>query len=160
MDDFTEAQFDALAVLQQKIDVGYIRQVTGNDYIAALDSGDAIASIGWSGDVLALGRKFGFSIPESGGMIWADNMLIPSVATHKADAERLMNYYYDPLVAARLAAWVQYVCPVQGAQEAMQTSIQTSSMTRGSSRPRNFWSRHRSSCASAQNSESSTPTGS
>ena len=120
MDDFTEAQFDdTLAVLQQKIDEGFIRQVTGNDYIAALDSGDAIASIGWSGDVLALGRKFGFSIPESGGMIWADNMLIPSVATHKANAERLMNYYYDPLVAARLAAWVQYVCPVQGAQEAM-----------------------------------------
>ena len=120
MDDFTEAQFDdTLAVLQQKIDEGFIRQVTGNDYIAALDSGDAIASIGWSGDVLSLGRKFGFSIPESGGMIWADNMLIPSVATHKANAERLMNYYYDPLVAARLAAWVQYVCPVQGAQEAM-----------------------------------------
>lgn len=52
-------------------------------------------------------------------MIWADNMLIPSVATHKANAERLMNYYYDPIVAARLAAWVQYVCPVERAQEAM-----------------------------------------
>jgi len=120
MDDFTEEQFDAtLAVLQQKIDEGFIRQVTGNDYIAALDSGDAIASIGWSGDVLALGRKFGFSLPESGGMIWADNMLIPSVATHEANAERLMNHYYDPEVAARRAAWVQYVCPVEGAQEAM-----------------------------------------
>ncbi|MBT5500999.1 MAG: spermidine/putrescine ABC transporter substrate-binding protein [Actinobacteria bacterium] len=120
MANFTQEQFDeALEVLVQKVDDGFIRQVTGNDYIAALDSGDAIASIGWSGDVLALGKKFGFSIPDSGGMLWADNMLIPSVATHKSNAEKLMNYYYDPVVAARLAEWVQYVCPVAGAQEAM-----------------------------------------
>lgn len=46
-------------------------------------------------------------------------MLIPSIATHKTKAEQLMNYYYDPVVAARLADWVQYVCPVVGAQEAM-----------------------------------------
>jgi spermidine/putrescine transport system substrate-binding protein len=120
MSNFTAQQFDAaLEVLVQKIDEGFIRQVTGNDYIAALDSGDAIAVIGWSGDVLGLGQKFGFGIPDSGGMLWADNMLIPSVATHKSNAERLMNYYYDPVVAARLAEWVQYVCPVAGAQEAM-----------------------------------------
>ncbi len=121
MSNFTSQQFDeALEVLVQKIDEGFIRQVTGNDYIAALDSGDAIAVIGWSGDVLGLGQKFGFGIPDSGGMLWADNMLIPSVATHKSNAERLMNYYYDPVVAARLAEWVQYVCPVAGAQEAME----------------------------------------
>lgn len=121
MSDFTTEQFDqTLAVLQQKIDEGFIRQVTGNDYLAALDSGDAIASIGWSGDVLALGEDFGFSLPDTGGMIWADNMVIPSVATHKANAEALMNHYYDPVVAARLAAWVQYVCPVDGAREAMR----------------------------------------
>jgi spermidine/putrescine transport system substrate-binding protein len=121
MANFTDDQFNqALDVLVQKVDEGFIRQVTGNDYIAALDSGDAIASIGWSGDVLALGKKFDFGIPESGGMLWADNMLIPSVATHKANAEKLMNYYYDPMVAARLAEWVQYVCPVEGAQEAME----------------------------------------
>ena len=120
MANFTEPQFnETLGVLQRKIDEGFIRQVTGNDYIAALDSGDAIASIGWSGDVLALGKKYGFAIPDSGGMIWADNMVIPTVATHKANAEKLMNFYYDPEVAARVAAWVQYVCPVSGAQEAM-----------------------------------------
>lgn len=120
MSDFTPAQFDdTLAVLRKKVDEGFIRQVTGNDYIAALETGDAIASIGWSGDVLALGEGFGFSLPESGGMIWSDAMVIPSVATHKKNAEILMNYYYDPIVAARVAAWVNYVCPVQGAQEAM-----------------------------------------
>jgi spermidine/putrescine transport system substrate-binding protein len=121
MSDFTDDQFtQALDALSRKVDEGQIRQAMGNDYIGALSSGDAIASFGWSGDVLALGDQFDFSMPESGGMVWADAMLIPSTATHKANAEHLMNYYYDPVIAARLASWIQYVCPVQGAQEAMK----------------------------------------
>ena len=31
-----------------------------------------------------------------------------------------MNYYYDPEVAAQVAAWVNYLCPVEGAQAAME----------------------------------------
>jgi len=46
-------------------------------------------------------------------------MLIPAPATHKANAEQLIDYYYDPAVAAQVAASVNYICPVQGAQEAM-----------------------------------------
>jgi spermidine/putrescine transport system substrate-binding protein len=118
--DFTDAQFDeTLAVLQGQVDSGQIRQVTGNDYISGLDSGDLIAVLGWSGDVLALGDDYGFALPESGGLIWADSMIIPTVAPHKANAERLMDFYYDPEIAAQLAAYIQYVCPVAGAQEAM-----------------------------------------
>jgi spermidine/putrescine transport system substrate-binding protein len=46
-------------------------------------------------------------------------MLIPNQARHKANAEAWMNYYYDPKVAAELAAWVNYICPVEGAQQEM-----------------------------------------
>ena len=31
-----------------------------------------------------------------------------------------MDYYYDPAVAAQVAAWVNYVCPVEGAQAEME----------------------------------------
>jgi len=31
-----------------------------------------------------------------------------------------MNYYYDPTVAAQVAAYVNYICPVEGAQAAME----------------------------------------
>lgn len=117
---FTDAEYDqTLALLQAQVDSGQIRQVTGNDYIGGLDSGDLIAVMGWSGDVLALGADYGFALPESGGLVWADSMIIPSASPHKANAEALMDFYYDPVVAARLAAWIQYVCPVSGAQEAM-----------------------------------------
>lgn len=118
--NFTKEQFEqAIEALAQQVDSGQIRQVTGNDYIGALEKGDVVAVIGWSGDLFALGDEFGFGLPESGGMLWTDNMLIPALASHKKNAEKLMNYYYDPVVAAKVAAYVNYICPVQGAQEAM-----------------------------------------
>ena len=47
-------------------------------------------------------------------------MLIPSTATHKKNAEAVMNYYYEPEIAAEVAAWVWYISPVKGAREAME----------------------------------------
>ena len=119
--NFTDEQFNqAISALTEQVDNGQIRQVTGNDYIAALESGDVIAVIGWSGDVFALGDEFAFEIPESGGTLWTDNLLIPALAAHKKNAEQVMNYYYDPTVAAQVAAYVNYICPVEGAQAAME----------------------------------------
>ena len=118
--NFTDDQYSqAIELLAQQVDSGQIRQVTGNDYIAALESGDVIAVIGWSGDIIALGEEFAFSIPETGGTLWTDNMVIPALAQHKKNAEMIMNYYYDPAVAAEVAAYVNYICPVEGAQAAM-----------------------------------------
>jgi len=41
------------------------------------------------------------------------------MAQHKKNAEELMNFYYDPAIAAQLTAYVQYICPVKGAKEEM-----------------------------------------
>ena len=57
-------------------------------------------------------------IPEGGGTLWNDNFLIPVGSPRKANAEALINYYYDPVVAAEVAAWVNYITPVVGAKEA------------------------------------------
>lgn len=113
----------ALAVLDEKISSGHIRQVRGNSYTQDLVSGDAVAVIGWSGDITALNYenddRFEFRIPEAGGTLWSDNLLVPVGSPHKANTEKLIDYYYDPEVAAQVAAWVNYITPVQGAQEAM-----------------------------------------
>ncbi len=119
-DNFTEADFDnAIALLQSKVDDGTIRQVTGNDYKTAMASGEVIAAIAWSGDMLNDPTTYGFNIPESGGTLWTDNMLIPVQAAHKKNAEAWMNFYYQPDIAATVAAYVNYITPVAGAQEAM-----------------------------------------
>jgi spermidine/putrescine transport system substrate-binding protein len=125
--DFTADQFgNAIDVLDKQLSSGQIRQVKGNSYKEDLISGDALAVIGWSGDITQLnaenGDKWEFAIPEAGGTLWSDNMLVPVGSPHKANAEALMNYYYDPEVAAEVAAYVNYICPVKGAQEAMAAS--------------------------------------
>ncbi len=122
--DFTDDQFGAaLAELEKQVESGQIRQVVGNSYKEDLVSGDALAVIGWSGDITQInfesGDRWEFALPDSGGTLWSDNMMIPIGSPHKTNAETLMNYYYDPEVAAQVAAWVNYICPVQGAQEAM-----------------------------------------
>jgi len=114
----TEDQFmNAVDFMEGKISDGWIRGVKGNEYAEDLTSGDATAVIGWSGDMFILASenegKFDFAIPESGGTISSDNFVIPYTVTAdaKANAEKLINYYYDPAVAAEVAAYVNYVCP-------------------------------------------------
>jgi spermidine/putrescine transport system substrate-binding protein len=123
----TEDQFmNAVDFMEKKIADGWIRGVKGNEYAEDLTSGDATAVIGWSGDMFILKAenegKFDFAIPDSGGTISGDNLMIPSTASAegKANAEKLINFYYDPAIAAEVAAYVNYVCPVKGAQAEME----------------------------------------
>lgn len=112
---------NALDKLDKARSDGQIRAFTGNEYINDLAAGNIAACIAWSGDVAAAeDENLVFLPPEEGMMIWADNMLIPNKSSHKANAEEWINYYYDPEIAARLAAYVWYVCPVNGAQAEME----------------------------------------
>jgi len=78
----------------------------------------------WSGDVLTLlvpdqkpDQDFQWALPKEGGMLWTDNMVIPKGSPNKAQAERWIDFYYEPTNAATIEAWVNYVCPVAGAKE-------------------------------------------
>jgi spermidine/putrescine transport system substrate-binding protein len=122
-DDFTDDEFGAATErLKKAVDSGQIRAFTGNEYAQDLAKGNVVACEAWSGDVIQLqfdNPDIKFVAPEEGLSIWSDNMLVPNKAAHRANAEALMNYYYEPQVAAELAAWVNYICPVSGAQDAM-----------------------------------------
>ena len=120
---FTKDQIaNGMAEVTKRIADGNIRRVKGNAYMEDLKSGNAIAGIVWSGDLFILRAETGnenwqFVIPDSGGTLWSDNMMIPITSTHRRNAMALMDYYYRPEVAAEVAAYVNYVCPVMGAQE-------------------------------------------
>lgn len=122
--DFTEDEWqEALDRLEEIVASGQIRQFTGNDYTRGLANGDIVAAEAWSGDIIAMqydNKDIKFVKPSEGLSLWSDNMMVPNKADHLGNAQQLMNYYYDPEVAARLAAWVNYICPVQGAEEAME----------------------------------------
>ncbi|MEV4444447.1 MULTISPECIES: polyamine ABC transporter substrate-binding protein [Streptomyces] len=118
---FTDDDFDAAtARLQKAVDKGQIRRFTGNDYTSDLTKGDLAACVAWAGDVVQLkadSPDVDFIIPESGYLTSTDNMLIPNKARHKTNAERLMDYYYEAGPAAQLAAYINYVCPVDGVKD-------------------------------------------
>jgi spermidine/putrescine transport system substrate-binding protein len=122
-EDFTDDEFGAACDrLQKAVDSGQVRAFTGNEYAQDLVKGNVVACEAWSGDVIQLqfdNPDIKFIAPEEGLSLWSDNMLVPNKATHKTNAETLMDYYYQPEVAAEVAAWVNYICPVAGAQEAM-----------------------------------------
>ncbi|MGH1522658.1 ABC transporter substrate-binding protein [Leifsonia sp. L25] len=117
-DDYNKA----IDTLTQKVNDGQIRNIKGNSYLNDLKSGDTLAAICWSGDITQLNAEAGdnwqFAIPEAGGTLWSDNFVIPIGSPRKANAEKLIDYYYEPEVAAEVAAWVNYITPVQGAKEA------------------------------------------
>jgi spermidine/putrescine transport system substrate-binding protein len=114
----------ATDTVQAAVDSGQIRRFTGNDYAQPLANGDLAAAFAWSGDIVQLlpdNPKLKWAIPESGGMIWTDNMLIPTGGSAPT-ASTYMNFVYDPVVAAQIAAYVNYVTPVKGAKEELAKS--------------------------------------
>ncbi len=118
--DFSEDEFTAaIESLQGYVESGQVRRFTGNDYIDDMKSGDVVACEAWSGDVINLlgGGKYKWVPPEEGFAIWTDNVLVPNKAEHKANVETMMDFYYDPVNAAKLSAWNYYFCPVAGAQQ-------------------------------------------
>lgn len=99
---------------------GQIRAFTGNDYIDDLVSGNYAACVGWSGDVLQLGKdapNIRFVVPEEGGTLWSDVMVVPKGAKNVDAVAKWVDFVYDPVQAAQITAYVQYLSPVKGVQE-------------------------------------------
>jgi len=112
---------------------GQIRRFTGNDYQNDLLTGNLAACIGWSGDVAQLALEnpdLRFLVPESGGVRWADVMLMPKGARHQEEVARWLDWVYDPVEAARIAAAVQYISPVEGVREILALDPATAALAR------------------------------
>lgn len=118
---FTDADFDgAIGRLQKAVDKKQIRRFTGNDYTADLSKGDIAACVAWAGDIIQLqadNPDIEYAIPAAGYITSSDSLLVPAQARHKTNAEKLIDYYYEPPVAAQLAAYINYVCPVDGVRD-------------------------------------------
>ena len=87
----------------------------------------------YSGDLVQLqadNPELEFVYPEEGAMLFTDNMMMPGEREHPYAAETMMNYVYDPAVAAKIAAYVNYITPVKGAKEILARPTRSSRTTR------------------------------
>jgi spermidine/putrescine transport system substrate-binding protein len=105
-----------------------VRNFYSQNYIQGLATGDLWASMAWSGDIFqqnlsgkAIGSELEFVIPSEGGLLWTDNFLILKGAKNPVSAMELMDYYYQPKVAAEVTEWVNYICPVPSAQKVVES---------------------------------------
>ena len=113
----------AVDKVQQEVDSGQVRGFTGNEYLKDLPKGDSWVIFGWSGDAVQLkadNPNIDFVLPESGGMLWTDNMQIPVGAPEAYTAEKLIDFFYQPEIEAPITEYVQYICPVNGVKEVIQ----------------------------------------
>ncbi|AEM81737.1 polyamine ABC transporter substrate-binding protein [Streptomyces violaceusniger] len=120
-EDVTADDYDAaLARIQKAVDRGQIRRFTGGEYTGDLGQGDLAACVAWAGDLVQLQLdkpQVEFAVPDAGFMTSTDNLLVPNKARHKKNAERLIDYYYEPKNAAKVAAFINYQCPVDGVRD-------------------------------------------
>ncbi|WP_137119976.1 polyamine ABC transporter substrate-binding protein [Segeticoccus rhizosphaerae] len=97
-----------------------VRKFYEQDYVEALANGDIWVCQAWSGDIFQSnlsGTKLEFVIPKEGALLWTDNFLILKYAENPVDALMLMDFYYEPKVAAMVAEWVNYITPVPSAKD-------------------------------------------
>jgi spermidine/putrescine transport system substrate-binding protein len=127
--DPTKASLDQIMAAIDKIDEaqksGQIRRFTGNDYANDLTKGNLWLAMAYSGDLVQLqadNPHLEFLYPEEGSMQFTDNMQMPANVEHPYAAETMMNYVYDPAVAAKIAAYVNYISPVKGIKEILVKS--------------------------------------
>nr|WP_246345874.1 spermidine/putrescine ABC transporter substrate-binding protein [Conexibacter arvalis] len=106
-------------------DQGQFRRFTGNDYTTDLTKGNVALAMAYSGDLVQLrsdNPNLRFSYPEEGAMLFTDNMMMPAHVEHAYAAETMMNYLYEPEVAAVVCAWVNYISPVEGIKPILERS--------------------------------------
>ena len=124
VDDVQRAQEKLLAVPE-----GHFRGFYGNEYYDALAAGDLAIGVAWSGDVSQMNLydndKVVFVVPESGGMRWNDNLVIPKGGANLDDAHKLLNYWYDPVAATTLSEYVGYFTGVKGVDERIAADAET-----------------------------------
>lgn len=107
----------AIEKLEEQNGKGQFRKFTGNDYTTDLTKGNIVLALAYSGDMVQLqsdNPNLRFAYPEEGAMLFTDNLMLPAEVQHPYAAEKMFDFLYEPEVAAKLCAYVNYISPVDG----------------------------------------------
>ncbi len=84
-------------------------------------SGENLMAHGWNGDFLIAqedNENLAYVVPEEGGVIWVDNICIPSTVTpeEKLAAEKFIDFLLRPDIGAMLSDFNYYASPNKAAE--------------------------------------------
>jgi spermidine/putrescine transport system substrate-binding protein len=115
----------AIAKIEEVAGTGQFRKFTGNDYTTDLTKGNIVLAMAYSGDMVQLqsdNPNLRFAYPEEGAMLFTDNLMLPAEVAHPYAAEKMFDFLYEPEVAAKLCAYVNYISPVDGIRPILEKS--------------------------------------
>jgi spermidine/putrescine transport system substrate-binding protein len=119
--------------LRNQREKGIVRAYYDTDYIEQLANGNVWLSMAWSGDVfqqnVSAGTNLKFVLPDEGATLWADNMMIPTTARNPVGAITLMDFFYDPAIAASLTEYINYITPVPSTRDLIRAEAAKASGT-------------------------------
>ncbi|MEZ4618241.1 MAG: spermidine/putrescine ABC transporter substrate-binding protein [Caldilineaceae bacterium] len=106
----------------------YVATFDSDSFGDILVSGEVVIGHGWSGgyfqDIYASDNEnLGYVIPKEGGVIWTDNLAIPTTAPNPYTAEVLINYILDPEIGAMISNFNYYASPNQAAEEFIDEEV-------------------------------------
>lgn len=124
--EWGEAEFTAAVdTLRQQVLGGQVGAIKGNQYLDDLKTGATVAAFAKSADILRLneeaGDQWAFAIPDRGGVLWTQDIVIPIGSQRRTNVENFVNYYFDPEVAVEVAAKTHFVSPVEIRNEVRET---------------------------------------
>ena len=90
-------------------------------YEDLLASGENLMAHGWNGDFLQAqeeNENIAYVMPKEGGVIWVDNLCIPSTVTpeEKLAAEMFLNFLLRPDIGAMISEYNWYATPNKAAE--------------------------------------------
>lgn len=104
---------------------GQFRRFTGNDFTTDLTKGNVSIVLAYSGDMVQLqadNPNLRFSYAEEGCITFTDNLMLPAKVAHPYAAETMFNFLYEPEIAAKLCAYINYISPVDGIRPILEKS--------------------------------------
>lgn len=115
--EWGDAEFtSAIDALRSQVESRQLRSIKGNKYKEDMLSGATVATIARAGDIMQINAltddEWGFAVPDQGGVLWSDVVVIPAGSTHRSNAEEFINFYYDPMNAVQVAAATNFISPV------------------------------------------------
>lgn len=124
-----DAEFtNAVNLLRTQVKNKQLGSIKGNKYKEDLMAGTTVAAIARAGDIMQInaqaGNKWEFIIPDKGGVLSSDVVVIPTGSAHKGNVEEFLNFYYDRANAVQVAADTGFISPVDVRQPEIGTIAQ------------------------------------
>ena len=98
----------------------HIKTLAGDNGQDLLLSGEVDVTMEYNGDIVQIQAEdedIGYVVPKEGGIVWIDNLAIPTGAPHPENAHAFINHIHDPEVNAELTNTIQYATPNAAARK-------------------------------------------